>query len=106
MAKYMVKGSYTSEGAKGLLKEGGSGRRAAVEKSLSGMGGKIEAFYYALGDDDVYVIVDVPDVASVLALSMAVNASGAVRITTTPLVSAEDIDAAGKKTVGYRAPGQ
>ena len=106
MAKYMVKGSYTSEGAKGLLKEGGSGRRAAVEKAISGMGGKVEAFYYALGDDDVYVIVDAPDMSSLLALSMAVNASGAVRITTTPLVSVEDIDAAAKKSVGYRPPGQ
>jgi uncharacterized protein with GYD domain len=105
MPKYMVKGSYTAEGAKGLMKEGGSGRRAAVQKALEGLGGKVDAIYYALGEDDVYVICDIPDVTSALALSIAVNAAGAVRLTTIPLVSIEEIDAAAKKTVGYRAPG-
>jgi uncharacterized protein with GYD domain len=88
-----------------LMKEGGSGRRAAVQKALDSVGGKLEAFYFAFGRDDAYVIVDVPDNASVIAVSLAVNASGVVRVSTTPLISPDDLDAASKKSIGYRAPG-
>ena len=106
MAKFLIKGSYTAEGAKALVKEGGSRRKAAVEKLLSSLGGTVEAFYFALGDSDVYVIVDVPDTTSGAALSLAVNASGMVRLSTIMLMTPEEVDAACKKTVSYRAPGQ
>jgi uncharacterized protein with GYD domain len=105
MAKFLITASYTAEGAKGLMKEGGSGRRAAVQKVLDAVGGKLEAFYFAFGKDDAFVIVDVPDNASVVAVSLAVNASGVVRVSTTPLISPDDLDAASKKSVGYRPPG-
>ena len=105
MPKFMVKASYTTEGVRGLLKEGGTGRRAAVQKFIEGLGGKVEAFYYAFGEADAYVIVDVPDAASGIALSLAVNATGAVRVSTIPLILPEDIDVASKKSVTYRAPG-
>ena len=72
---------------------------------LEGIGGKLEALYFALGHQDAYVVVDVPDAESVVAVSLAVNASGEVRISTTPLLSPEDLDAASKKSIGYRAPG-
>ena len=105
MAKFLCTATYTSEGAKGLLKDGGTARRAAVQKMLEGLGGKLEAFYYAYGQDDVYVLVDVPDTTSALALSLAVNASGAVRLALVPLITPEEIDAACKKAPVYRAPG-
>ena len=105
MPKFLTKVSYSPEGARGLLKEGGTGRRAAVQKLMEGLGGKIEAFYYAYGEDDAYLIIDVPDAASGLAVSLAVNASGAVRATTIPLITPEEIDAACKKSAPYRAPG-
>ena len=105
MPKFLITGSYTAEGAKGLMKEGGSSRRAAVQKALDAVGGKLEAFYFAFGKDDAYVIVDVPDNASIIAVSLAVNASGVVRVSTTPLISPDDLDAASKKSIGYRAPG-
>ena len=105
MPKFMLKASYTTEGTRGLLKDGGSARRAVVQKLMEGIGGKLEAFYYAYGDDDAYLIVDVPDATSGLAVSMAVNASGAVRLSTIPLITPEEMDAACKKSVAYRAPG-
>lgn len=105
MPKFLITGSYTAEGARGLMKEGGSSRRAAVQKALDAVGGKLEAFYFAFGKDDAYVIVDVPDNASIIAVSLAVNASGVVRVSTTPLISPDDLDAASKKSIGYRAPG-
>src|SRR5262249_47593317 len=85
--------------------EGGSARKAAVEKTVEGLGGTLEAIYYAYGDTDVIVIVDVPDTASALALSLVVNASGAINIKTTPLLTVADMDAACLKTVTYRPAG-
>jgi uncharacterized protein with GYD domain len=105
MPKFLYQATYTGEGAKGLLKEGGSKRRAAVEQVAQGLGGKVEAFYYAFGDPDVFVIVDVPDQASAAAVSLAVNASGAVHLKTTVLMTPEEMDAVAKKTVKYRPPG-
>ena len=105
MPKFLIKGSYTAEGAKGLIKEGGSARKAAIEKALAGLGGKLESIYYAFGDTDVYVVVDVPDLVSGLALSLTVNASGAATATTIPLLSVQEVDAASKKTVSYRGAG-
>ena len=105
MAKYMIKAAYGTEGTKGPLKDGGTGRRAAVQKATEAIGGKLESFYYAFGPDDAYVIVDIPDPTSAIALSLAVNASGAVHISITPLFSAEEMDAACHRTVSYRAPG-
>lgn len=105
MPKFLIKASYSPEGARGLLKEGGTARRAAIQKLIEGIGGKVEAFYYAYGQDDAYVITDVPDAASGIAISLAVNASGAVRLSTVPLITPEEIDAAIKKSIPYRAPG-
>jgi len=105
MAKYLIAGSYTAQGTKGLIAEGGSSRKAAIESALKGVGGRLDSIYYAYGDVDVFAIIDVPDSASALALSLVVNASGAVQVRTTPLVSVEEVDAACKKTVPYRPAG-
>jgi uncharacterized protein with GYD domain len=105
MAKFLLKAVYLADGVKGLMKEGGTKRRAAVQKLVEAAGGKVEAFYYAYGDSDAYIIADMPDEKTALAISLAVNASGAVRLSTVPLITPEDVDAATKKTVKYKAPG-
>jgi uncharacterized protein with GYD domain len=105
MPKYLIKASYTADGAKGLLKDGGSKRREIAEQALKSAGGKMEAFYFAFGGTDAFVIVDAPDHASVSAASLAINASGAVRTETVVLITPEEIDQAVKKSVKYRAPG-
>ena len=106
MPKYLIQANYVGEGLKGLLKEGGSSRRATVDKLLGSVGGRVEAFYYAFGDTDAFVIVDVPDNVTAAALSLAINATAAVTVRITVLLTAEEIDAAAKKTLAYRAPGQ
>ena len=105
MAKMLWHGSYTVDGVKGLMKEGGTGRRQAVEALISSAGGKVECLYWAFGSDDVYLIADVPDHATAAAVSLAVAAVGAVRINTVVLLTAEEMDAATKKSVTYRPPG-
>jgi uncharacterized protein with GYD domain len=105
MPRFLLKASYSPEGAKGLIKEGGTARRAAVSKMVEGLGGRLESFDYALGEDDAYVIVEVPDSATVVAMSMTINATGAVGLKTVELLTPEEIDAAAKQSVDYRTPG-
>jgi uncharacterized protein with GYD domain len=106
MAKYLFTAKYVGKGVEGLIKEGGSARREAAAKAMSSVGGKLESFYYAFGDTDVLGVIDMPDVPSAVAASLAINATGAVTLKLTPLILPEEIDAASKKKSSYRPPGQ
>ena len=106
MPKYLITGSYTSEGAKGVVAKGGSDRRGAVEQLAQSVGASVETFYFAFGGDDIVVIIDAPDNASVAAVTMTVGASGMVDIRTVVLMTPEEVDAAAGKSVSYRGPGQ
>ena len=106
MPKYLIQANYVGEGLKGLLKEGGSSRRAAVEKLFGSVGGRVESFYYAFGDTDLFIIAEAPDNISAAALTLTVNAAGTATAKVTVLLTAEEIDAAAKKTATYRPPGQ
>jgi uncharacterized protein with GYD domain len=105
MSKYLIEARYTADGAKGLLADGGTARRAATEKAIASVGGKMEAFYFALGDVDAYVIAELPDEVSLVALELVVNATGRVNSRSVKLITPEDIDKATKKAVAYSAPG-
>ncbi|MDA0709725.1 MAG: GYD domain-containing protein [bacterium] len=106
MPKYLIEGSYSAEGLVGLIKEGGVSRRDAVTQLVHSLGGTLEVFYYTFGKDDTIVIADLPDNVTATAISIAANASGAVKLRTSVLLTAEEIDAATQKTAYYRAPGQ
>ncbi len=106
MPKYLLEVSYTAEGAKGLLKDGGSKRRAVAQTAIQSVGGKMEAFYYAFGERDVLVIVDMPDALSAAAASITLAASGAVTSRTTVLLTPEEIDSAVKQSAVYTPPGR
>ncbi len=106
MAKYLFEVSYTAQGAEGLLKGGGSKRRAAAEQAVKSVGGKLESFYFAFGDADAFVIADLPDQASATAVSLAVAASGGARCKTVVLMTPEEVDQASKKPLTYTGPGK
>ena len=104
MAKFLVRASYTPQGLEGVIEEGFAARQAAVTALIEGTGGVVEAFYFAYGDDDVIVIFD-GDEAAAIGLSLAVNRSGAVELSTVPLLTAEQMDAARTRLPDYRPPG-
>ena len=106
MAKYLWQVSYTAEGARGLLKDGGSKRRKRTEEILKAAGGKLEAFYFAFGKHDAYMIADIPETASVAAICLAVNASGDAVLTTTVLLTPEELDKASEASFTYTPPGR
>ena len=105
MAKYMFRTNYTQSGLKGLLTEGGTGRRAALRQTIEGAGGTLEGFYYAFGDCDLFLIADLPDEAAATALSLNIAAAGALTVTVTVLLTPETVDEAVGKSVPYRLPG-
>ncbi|MEU6683533.1 GYD domain-containing protein [Streptomyces sp. NPDC046832] len=105
MPKFLIQASYTSDGTRGLLREGASGRRAAVEQVVTGLGGRVEAMYFAFGADDLVMIVDLPDSVSMAAASLTVKASGALHTRATPLLTLDEIDEATRREVPFRAPG-
>jgi uncharacterized protein with GYD domain len=107
MAKYLVKASYSAEGARGVISSGGgSARVEAVRQLIESVGGTLESMYFAFGGTDVYITVDAPDNTSVAAVTMTVGASGALAaIETVVLLTPEEIDEAARRTVLYRPPG-
>jgi uncharacterized protein with GYD domain len=106
MPKYLIQASYTAEGLRGLQKDKASGRRQAVLNALEPLRGKLESFNYAFGGDDVVAVIDMPDNVNAAAMSLAIAASGLVRLKTTPLLTVEEVDQALAKSVTYRAPGK
>ena len=105
MPKFLIEGSYTSDGLRGLMKDKASGRQAVLNGALSSLGGKLEGIYYALGEADVYVLCDCPDHVSAAALAMAASASGLIRTKTIPLMTVQETDRALAMKTTYRAPG-
>ena len=105
MPKYLIRAKYSAAGAAGLLKEGGSGRMKAITALIEGGGGTVESVYWVMGDDDIIIIADAPDTATVAALSLNVGASGAASCSSSELLTAEQLDGIAKRQITYRAPG-
>ena len=113
MPKYLISGSFSTEGLQRLQKEGrtplfvdkASGRGQAFTEAVQGLGGKVEALYFALGEDDVYVIADLPDNSTAAAIVLAVSATGRFRIRTTALLTVEEVDRAREMSANYQPPG-
>jgi uncharacterized protein with GYD domain len=105
MPTFMIKASYSAEGTRGLMKDGGTGRRDAIEALITSRGGTLKSFYYAFGDDDLYIIAELPSNADLVAVSLAINASGGAKVKSNTLLDAAEIDDAVQKAVRYRPPG-
>jgi uncharacterized protein with GYD domain len=105
MPKYLFEVSYSAQGVEGLRSKGGSSRRDAVAKMTEDLGGRLESFYYAFGQNDAYVVVDLPDNETAAAVVLAVNGAGGASLKTVQLLTPEEIDAAAKRSVGYSPPG-
>jgi uncharacterized protein with GYD domain len=106
MGKYLFHGSFTTDGLRGIQKEGGTSRTKAVTTLAESLGGSLESYYFAFGDDSYFVVVDLPDDEAAAACALAVAASGAVSNSTIKLLTPAQVDAAVKLSPNYRAPGQ
>jgi len=102
MPKFLVHTSYTAEGLKILQKEGATGRMKKIASMLEGAGGKLEAYYFALGEDDAIIICDMPSLEAMTAVAIAGSASGVLRTRTTALLTVKETDQALKKSAGVK----
>ena len=105
MPKFMIEASYSTEGVAGVADKGGTARREAVEQLIASAGGKMESFYFAFGDADVYVIAELPSDEAAVGLALSINRSAATKIRTVVLLTPEQVDAAAKMAPQYRPPG-
>lgn len=109
MAKYMLTGSYTTQGVQGLMKDGGTSRVAAAKTLVEAAGGTLDALYFVLGSDDFVLLSTFPDNTSAAAASLVAAASGALNARTSALLTPEEADAAAetarKVASSYRPPG-
>jgi uncharacterized protein with GYD domain len=105
MPKFLIEASYTLDGVKGVQSAGGSSRRDAVAQVAESVGGSLECFYFGFGDSDAYVILDLPNNETAAAVALTVNAAGGATVKTVVLLTPEEVDAAAKRSVDYRAPG-
>ena len=105
MPKYMFMANYTAAGAKGILKDGGTARRAALAKSIAAVEGRLEAFYFGFGGKDAFVIAELPDNVTAAAMALAVGQSGVASTQTVVLLTPEEVDQATRKKVQYTPPG-
>jgi uncharacterized protein with GYD domain len=104
--KYLIQARYTTEGIQGIVNDSASGRKADVQAAVKALGGTVEAFYYAFGEDDVITIVDLPSNVKAAAFGLGTSGSGGVRVKTTPLLTVEEVDQALEIQLSYRAPGE
>lgn len=104
MPKYLIMSACTAEGVRGTLHEGGTARREAVRLATEVLGGKLEAFYYAFGEHDVFAIVEMPDNVTAAAASITVGAAGVARNATVVLLTPEELDEVGSKNVQAYVP--
>jgi uncharacterized protein with GYD domain len=105
MARYLFIARYASSGAKGVVSAGGSARRSVIQNMAEGLGGRMETFDFAFGEDDVYTIVELPDNKAATAVALAVNSTGTTHVRTVVLITPEEVDAASSQTVNYTPPG-
>ena len=105
MAKFLFRANYSQEGVNVLIEEGGLKRREALQQTIEGVGGTLENFYYAFGDTDLFMIADMPDHESAMAISLVINSAGVLDISATEVFEPEFIDGASQKSVTYRVPG-
>lgn len=105
MPKYLFTGSYTLDGIRGVKAKGGSARREAVDEVARSLGGSVESIYFAFGENDFYVISDLPDNTAAMSLALAVCGAGGLRSKTVVLLTPEEMDAAASREIGYRPPG-
>jgi uncharacterized protein with GYD domain len=105
MPKYLFKARYSSEGLAGVMDAGGSARRAVADDLAKELGGAVESFHFAFGDDDAYVICELPDNRAAATLAMTVTASGRMAVTTVPLLTVDEVDAiAAQPRLAYAPP--
>ncbi len=105
MPKYLLEANYTPQGMEGVRAKGAKSRLDAVSTMVAGMEGSLESFHFAFGDTDLFIIVELPDDEAAAAVALTVGSSGAASVSTTKLLTVDQVDEALRRSVEYHPPG-
>ncbi len=108
MAYYMCQVRYTRDSIKTLIAKPHN-RTGVVRAAVEKLGGKLLGFWYAFGEYDAVLLLEMPDNSTAAALPLAAAAGGAISTAhTTVLLTPTEAIAALKKAAksGYRPPGK
>ena len=84
MPHYLIQGSYTADGAQGLLAEGGTARITEATGLIEALGGTLECLYFIWGTDDIIGITEMPDDASAASRRPPAAPTAAIVATSAP----------------------
>ena len=104
MPRFLVIARYEPLGARAVMAAGGSARRSVFTHAVLDLEGQVESFDFALGADDVYAIVELPDAAAAAALSLTITGGGIATVRTVALLTPEEVDRAAELHPSY-SPG-
>jgi uncharacterized protein with GYD domain len=108
VTKYLVLFTFKGETLKSFMNKP-SDRAAVVGEAAQSVGGRLESYYWMLGQYDGLAILDMPDSAAAARLAMTVSSTGAfTHLETHELFSADQVLQLmkGAQRVEYAAPGQ
>ena len=99
MPLYMYQAAYTAESWAAQTKNPQNRVESVGRQACEAVGGKMIGGWYCLGDYDVILIVDVPNIESMAAITVAIAAGGAVKSShITALMTGAELVAALKKS--------
>jgi uncharacterized protein with GYD domain len=88
MATYVMFGKYSTEGMKGISARRSDEAKALIKKN----GGELKAAYAMLGNTDLLLVVELPDISKALATSAALAKLTGIAFTTSPAVTIDEFD--------------
>jgi uncharacterized protein with GYD domain len=88
MATFFMFGKYSSVALKDMSAE----RTDMAVSLIKKFGGEVNSMYALLGEQDLVLIVDFPEVEQAMKASVALTKMTGVSFTTTPAVPVEDFD--------------
>ena len=90
MAFYLIQVAYKDTAAKTLIANPQT-REDVVKKTCASLGGKMQSFFFSLGEYDVVLIAELPDNAAAAAFALATASKGAIsKFHTTALLTPAD----------------
>ena len=89
MPLYLGRFKYSAEAIKAMI-ENPHDRGAVAAAAAESLGCKLQGIWWAFGEHDGVFVLEAPDNVAVVALAMAVGASGQVGTETTALLDMEE----------------
>lgn len=88
MSTYILKGRYNPDALRGISADRTGKAKAEIEKH----GGKVQAMYATLGEDDLLLIVDLPSPAAAVQASLGLTKLTGIAFTTSPAIPVDEFD--------------